>query len=83
MLTKEEFMSKLQEARELTIIRQGLIEDIFKGVVFEDVTFKAQDASNLDEAIQCYVNYGELPVSGDIKEFWESYSKAVSALEES
>ena len=62
MLTKEEFMSKLQEARELTI--------------------KAQDASNLDEAIQCYVNYGELPVSGDIEEFWEVYSREVSALEE-
>ena len=60
MLIKDEFMSKLREARELTIIRQGLIED---------VTFKAQDASNLDEAIQCYVNYGELPVSGDIEEF--------------
>lgn len=47
-----------------------------------ELTFKAQDASNLDEAIQCYVNYGELPVSGDIEEFWESYSKAVSSLEE-
>lgn len=83
MLTKEEFMSKLQEARELTIIRQGLIEDIFKDYSFEDVTFKAQGASNLDEAIQCYVNYGELPVSGDIKEFWEVYSQEVSSLEES
>lgn len=34
MLTKEEFMSKLKEARELTIIRQGLIEDIFKDYSF-------------------------------------------------
>ena len=75
-------MSKLQEACELTIIRQGLIEDIFKDYSFEDVTIKAQDASNLDEAIQYYVNYGELPVSGDIEEFWEVYSREVSALEE-
>ena len=82
MLTKEEFLSKLQEARELTVIRQGLIDDIFGDYNFENVTFKALDASNLDEAIQCYVNYGELSVSGDIEEFWEAYSKAVSSSEE-
>lgn len=82
MLTKEEFLSKLQEARELTVIRQGLIDDIFGDYNFENVTFKALDASNLDESIQCYVNYGELPVSGNIEEFWEAYSKAVSSLEE-
>lgn len=82
MLTKEAFMSKLQESRELTIIRQGLIEDIFKDYSFEDVTFKAQDASNLDEALQCYVNYGEFPESGNLEDFWEAYSKAVSSLEE-
>ena len=82
MLTKEEFLSKLQESREHTVIRQGLIDDIFGDYDFENVTFKALDASNLDEAIQCYVNYGELPVSGDIEEFWEAYSKEVSSLEE-
>lgn len=82
MLTKEEFLSKLQEARELTVIRQGLIDDIFGDYDFEDVTFKALDASNLDEAIQCYVNYGELPVSGNLEDFWEAYNKAVSSLEE-
>lgn len=82
MLTKEEFLSKLKEARELTVIRQGLIEDIFGDYSFEDVTFKALDASNLDEAIQCYVNYGELPVSGNFEDFWEAYSEAVSSLEE-
>ena len=82
MLIKEEFLSKLQEARELTIIRQGLINDIFGGYDFENVTFKALDASNLNEAIQCYVNYGELPVSGNVEEFCEAYSKEVSSLEE-
>lgn len=82
MLTKEEFLSKLQEARELTIIRQGLINDIFGDYDFETVTFKALDASNLNEAIQCYVNYGELPVSDNVEEFWEAYNKAVSSLEE-
>lgn len=82
MLIKDEFMSKLREARELTIIRQGLIEDIFKDYSFEDVTFKAQNAGNLEEALQCYVNYGEFPESGNLEDFWEAYSKAVSSLEE-
>lgn len=82
MLTKEEFLSKLQEARELTIIKQGLVDDILQGYTFEHIPFEAQNADNLEEAIQCYVNYGEEPISGNLVDFWKAYSKAVSSLEE-
>lgn len=82
MLTKEEFLSKLQEARELVIIQRGLLEDIFGDYTFEHIPFEAQNSGNLGEAIQCYVKYGEEPMSGNIEEFWEVYSKAVSSLEE-
>ena len=44
--------------------------------------FEAQNSGNLEEAIQCYVKYGEEPVSGNIEEFWEVYSREVTALEE-
>lgn len=82
MLTKEEFLSKLQEVRELAIIQRGLLEDIFGDYTFEHIPFEAQNSGNLGEAIQCYVKYGEEPMSGNIEEFWEVYSKAVSSLEE-
>lgn len=83
MLTKEEFLSKLQEARELAIIQRGLLEDIFGDYAFEHIPFEAQNSGNLEEAIQCYVKYGEEPVSGNVEEFWEVYSREVSSLEES
>lgn len=82
MLTKEDFMSKLKEARELAIIQRGLLEDIFGDYTFEHVLFEAQNSGNLEEAIQCYVKYDEEPVSGNIEEFWEVYSREVTALEE-
>lgn len=43
---------------------------------------KLKNAGNLEEALQCYVNYGEFPESGNLEDFWEAYSRAVSSLEE-
>ena len=82
MLTKEDFMSKLKEARRLELAQSVLMGSILSNYDFGDVPFEAQNSGNLEEAIQCYVKYGEEPVSGNIEEFWEAYSRAVSSLEE-
>lgn len=82
MLSKEDFMSKLKEARRLTIAKNVLMGSILGNYDFADVPFDAQDAGNLEEALQCYVSYGEFPESGNLEDFWEAYSKAVSSLEE-
>lgn len=82
MLTKEAFMSKLKEARGLELAQSVLMGSILGNHDFWDVPFEAQNADNLEEALQCYVNYGEFPESGNLEDFWEAYSKAVSSLEE-
>lgn len=82
MLTKEDFMSKLKEARRLAIAKNVLMGSILGSYDFSDVPFEAQNAGNLEEALQCYVSYGEFPESGNLEDFWEAYSKAVSSLEE-
>ena len=82
MLTKEDFMSKLNEARRLTIAKNILMGSILGNYDFGHVLFEADNSGNLEEALQCYVKYGEEPVSGNIEEFWEVYSREVSSLEE-
>lgn len=82
MLTKEDFMSKLKEARRLEIAKRVLLGSILSRYDLKQVPFEAPDAGNLEEAIQCYVSYGEFPTSGNLEDFWDAYSKAVSSLEE-
>ena len=82
MLTKEAFMSKLKEARRLELAQSVLMGSSRGKHDFGDVPFEAQNSGNLEEALQCYVNYGEFPESGNLEDFWEAYSKAVSSLEE-
>lgn len=75
-------MSKLKEARRLEIAKRVVLGSILGRYDLEQVPFEAQNSGNLEEAIQCYVKYGEEPVSGNIEEFWEVYSREVTALEE-
>ena len=82
MLAKEEFLSKLKEARRLELNKSVLLGSILSNHDLEKVPFEAPDAGNLEEAIQCYVSYGEFPESGNLEDFWDAYSKAVSSLEE-
>lgn len=82
MLSKEDFLSKLKEARRLELAQSVLMGSILGNHSLEKVPFEAQNAGNLEEALQCYVNYGEFPESGNLEDFWDAYSKAVSALEE-
>lgn len=74
-------MSKLKKARRLELAQSVLMGSILGNHDFGDVPFEAQNADNLEEALQCYVNYGEFPESGNLEDFWEAYSKAVSSLE--
>lgn len=78
--SKKEFLSKLQEARNLELRKRNIIEEVFGDHSFEDIPFHGEDSDNLEEAIQCYINYGELPLSRDLEEFWDSYSNAVNSL---
>lgn len=75
-------MSKLKEARRLELAQSVLMGSILGNYDFGDVPFEAQNAGNLEKALQCYVNYGEFPESGNLEDFWEAYSRAVSSLEE-
>lgn len=78
--SKKEFLSKLQEARNLELRKRDIIEDLFGNHSFDDIPFQGEDSDNLEEAIQCYINYGELPLSRDLEEFWDSYSNAVKSF---
>ena len=75
-------MSKLKEARRLEIAKRVLLGSILGRYDLEQVPFEAPDAGNLEEAIQCYVSYGEFPESGNLEDFWDAYSNAVSSSEE-
>lgn len=74
MLTKNEFYKKLKEARACQLLIERRLSEIFGfGNNFEDIPFQGDNSDNLDEAIQCYIHYGEMPMSGDLDDFWNSY----------
>ena len=75
MLTKSEFIKKLKEARASRLLIDRILNEIFDGNNFEHVHFEADNSDNLDEAIQCYVNYGEMPISKNLDDFWNCYKK--------
>lgn len=82
MLTKRQFMSKLEKARELEIKKQKLKDEILQDYELSVVPFdEAVDSDNLEEAILCYVDYGETPMSDNVEDFWEAYRKAVKKIE--
>ena len=55
-------VKKINKARELTLkleaIRAEIIEWDYK-VNAENIPYRSANASNLSEAIQCYIDYGE------------------------
>ena len=75
MLTKNEFLEKLEKARASQLVIENCLDEIFEGYNLVEVPFKAVNTNNLEEAIQCYIHYGELPLSGNIEDFWKSYKK--------
>ena len=75
MLTKNEFMKKLKEARASQLLIERRMNEIFSNYELDAMPFSAINSDNLGEAIQCYIHYGEMPLSGNIDDFWKSYKK--------
>lgn len=77
MLTKNEFMKKLKEARSAQLLIEQLTDEIFSDYDLDAIPFTANNSDTLGEAIQCYIHYGEMPESENIDDFWKSYKKFV------
>jgi hypothetical protein len=77
MLTKNEFMKKLKEARASQLLIERRMNEIFSNYNLDAMPFSASNSDNLEEAIQCYIHYGEMPLSENLDDFWESYKKSV------
>lgn len=75
MLTKSEFIKKLKEARASQLLIDRRLNEIFDGNNFELVHFEAENSNNLGEAIQCYITYGDMPISNNLGDFWNCYKK--------
>ena len=82
MLTKNVFMKKLKEARASQLLIERLTNEIFSDYDLDAIPFSASNSDNLGEAIQCYIHYGEMPLSGNIDDFWKSYKKFVQKEKE-
>ncbi|HEM3504887.1 TPA: hypothetical protein U1B13_000822 [Streptococcus suis] len=76
-MTKQEFLRKLKQARKKTLEVQDIKAEILDGFDLEDVPFSADNSKNLDEAIQCFIDYGELPISQNLDDFWIAYQSSV------
>lgn len=81
MLTKRQFMSKLEKARELELKKQKLQAEILQDYPLKDIPFEAINSENLQDALLCYMEYGETPMSDNVEDFWEAYRKAVKKIE--
>ena len=77
MLTKNEFMKKLKEARSAQLLIEQLTDEIFSDYDLDAIPFTADNSDTLGEALQCYIHYCEMPLSGNIDDFWKSYKKFV------
>ena len=82
MLTKNEFMKKLKEARASQLLIERRMNEIFSNYNLDAMPFSASNSDNLEEAIQCYIHYGEMPLSENLDDFWESYKKFVQKEKE-
>ena len=73
------FLSTLKDARSRVILVDRLKSSILNNtaVDLETVPFAGTNSTNLDEAIQCYIDYGELPLSGKLEDFWKAYEQAL------
>ncbi|MGQ7322640.1 hypothetical protein ACTGUQ_10565 [Streptococcus suis] len=76
---RELFLSTLKDARSRAILLGRLKSSILdnSAVDLETVPFAGTNSTNLDEAIQCYIDYGELPLSGKLEDFWKVYEQAL------
>lgn len=73
-LTKEEFKLKIRQVRNAYIRAKNkedelydLIDNEYHSLDLSDIPTNAENASNLHEAISCYLSYGEY----DVDSLWE------------
>lgn len=73
------FLETLKDARSRVVLLDRLKSSILDNtaVDLETVPFAGSNSTSLDEAIQCYIDYGELPLSGKIEDFWKAYEQAL------
>ena len=74
------FLQTLRNARSSVILLERPKSSILNNtaVDLETVPFSGSNSSNLYEAIQCYIDYGKLPLNGKIEDFWKVYEQALS-----
>lgn len=76
---KNAFLQTLLRARklseELYQLKSVLLDN--SSVDFEDIPFDGVNSDTLAEAIQCFIDYGELPPSDNLEDFWDTYEKAI------
>ena len=80
------FLQTLKDARSRVMLLDRLKSSILDNtaVDLEIVPFAGSNSTNLAAAIQCYIDYGELPLSGRIEDFWKAYEQVlkVDSLED-
>ena len=68
-------MSKLEKARELELKKQKVKAEILQDYPLKDIPFEAINSENLQDALLCYMDYGETPMSDNVEDFWVAYLK--------
>lgn len=81
-MNKRSFKAKVKKARTLTKEIEQLKYGIFGVDGFKDVLFEGTNSDNLQDAISCYIDYGEgvmsVPVDNDdeiAEALWAGYQK--------
>lgn len=72
---REKFLKAEEEERKLN----SLIEKVLPEMDFSEISTKAENAENLEEAISCYVQYGEHNIEGIIEELESAESEKSNA----
>ena len=78
-LTLMEIKKILQKARKAQQKADATLTEVFQALedmcIDLDVPSDAENADTLEEAVSCYVHYGEFGLKGLMKEIREQYSK--------
>ncbi|MCK1239561.1 hypothetical protein MX111_09110 [Streptococcus uberis] len=72
-IEEKEFLNNLKVARSRKVLVDRITNEVLTSFDFSlrNIEF---GTSNLEDAISCYVMYGELPESGSISDFWKAIS---------
>lgn len=73
------FLQTLKDARSRVMLLNRLKSSIFDNITvdLETVPFEGINTTDLESAIQCYIDYGELPPSGKLEDFWKAYEQVL------